>query len=101
VVNPITALTRQRQAVMRREEVRTLALAVLGEAIAVASADGARLALDEAQQTMTTLFGYPAEAGTSMYFDIMAGRPLEVDALSGAIVAAGERLGIATPLNRC
>jgi 2-dehydropantoate 2-reductase len=100
VVNPITALTRQRQAVMRREEVRTLALAVLAEAIAVASADGARLAPDEAQQTMTTLFGYPAEAGTSMYFDTMAGRPLEVDALNGAIVAAGERLGIATPLNR-
>ena len=35
-----------------------------------------------------------------MYFDRLAGRPLEVEALSGAIVAAGERHGIATPLNR-
>jgi 2-dehydropantoate 2-reductase len=100
VANPITALTRQRQAVLRRDEVRDLALAVLAEAIAVASADGVRLAADEAQQTITTLFRYPAEAGTSMYFDTMAGRPLEIDALNGAIVAAGERLGISTPLNR-
>jgi 2-dehydropantoate 2-reductase len=34
-----------------------------------------------------------------MYFDRLAGRPLEADALTGAIVAAGERLGIPTPLN--
>ena len=35
-----------------------------------------------------------------MYFDTLAGRPLEIEALTGAIVAAGERHGIATPLNR-
>jgi len=34
-----------------------------------------------------------------MYFDRLAGRALEVEALSGAIVASGQRLGIATPLN--
>jgi 2-dehydropantoate 2-reductase len=100
VVNPITALTRQRQAVMRRDDVHALGLALLDEAIAVASADGARLAPDEAKQIMATLFTYPAEAGTSMYFDTMAGRALEIEALTGAVVAAGERLGIATPLNR-
>jgi 2-dehydropantoate 2-reductase len=100
VVNPITALTRQRQAVLRREDVHALALAVLAEAVAVAAADGARLAADEAQQIMATLFSYPPEAGTSMYFDNMAGRPLEIEALTGAVVAAGERHGIATPLNR-
>ena len=35
-----------------------------------------------------------------MYFDRLAGRALEVEVLTGAIVAAGERLGLATPLNR-
>jgi 2-dehydropantoate 2-reductase len=49
---------------------------------------------------MTTLLTYPPEAGTSMYFDRLAGRSLEIEPLTGAIVAAGERLGIATPLNR-
>jgi 2-dehydropantoate 2-reductase len=100
VVNPITALTRQRQGVLRRPDVRELALDVLAEAIAVARADGARLAADEAEQTLKTLYSYPPEAGTSMYFDTMAGRPLEIDALTGAIVAADERFRIPTPLNR-
>jgi 2-dehydropantoate 2-reductase len=49
---------------------------------------------------MTTLFTFSGELGTSMYFDRLAGRTLEVEALTGAIVAAGERHGIATPLNR-
>jgi 2-dehydropantoate 2-reductase len=100
VVNPITALTRQRQAVMRRSDVHELALGVLAEAVGVARADGAQLAADEAEQTLKTLYTYPPEAGTSMYFDTMAGRPLEIEALTGAIVAAGDTYGIAVPLNR-
>ena len=100
VANPITALTLQRQAVLRRDDVRALCLEILDEAVAVARADGARLADDEAAQTVSTLLTYAPELGTSMYFDRLAGRPLEVEALTGAIVAAGERHGIATPLNR-
>jgi len=49
---------------------------------------------------MARLLSVPADAGSSMYFDRMAGRPLEIDALTGAVVAAGERYQIATPLNR-
>ena len=68
--------------------------------MAIARADGARLADDEAAQTVATLLTYPPEAGTSMYFDCIAGNPLEVEALTGAIVTAGERHGIAAPINR-
>lgn len=100
VANPITALTRQRQAVLRRDDIGALCRGVLDEAVAVARADGARLAADEVEQTLSTLLTYPAAAGTSMYFDCLAGRPLEIEALTGAIVAAGERHAIATPLNR-
>jgi 2-dehydropantoate 2-reductase len=100
VANPLTALTRQRQAVLRRADMQALCRAVLDEAVAVARADGARMNADEAAQTIATLLTYPPEAGTSMYFDCLAGRPLEIEALTGAIVAAGERHGIPTPLNR-
>jgi 2-dehydropantoate 2-reductase len=99
VANPITALTLQRQAVLRREDIKALCIAILDEAVAVACADGAQLAEDEAHKTLANLMTYPPEAGTSMYFDRLAGRGLEVEALTGAIVAAGERLHIATPLN--
>jgi 2-dehydropantoate 2-reductase len=100
IANPITALALQRQAVLRRPDIQELCRAVLDEAVAVARADGARLAQDEPSRTIATLMTFSGELGTSMYFDRLAGRQLEVEALTGAIVAAGERHGIATPINR-
>lgn len=100
MANPITALTMQRQAVFRREDVKALCLAIVEEAAAVGRADGAQLAANEPQQLLATLLTYPPDAGTSMYFDRLAGRPLEIEALTGAVVAAGERHHLPTPLNR-
>ncbi len=100
IANPITALALQRQAVLRRPDIQELCRAVLDEAVAVARAEGARLAEDEASRTIAALMTFSGELGTSMYFDRLAGRQLEVEALTGAIVAAGERHGIATPINR-
>ena len=100
VANPITTLTLQRQAVLRRRDVQGLCLNILDEAVTVARAQGVALGDDEPARAMATLFTFSGELGTSMYFDRLAGRPLEVEALTGAIVAAGERHGISTPLNR-
>jgi len=100
VANPITALTMQRQAVLRRPDIYALCLDVLAETVAVARADGATLPDDEPTLTMERLLQFSPELGTSMYFDRLAGRSFEVEALTGAVVAAGERHGIATPLNR-
>ena len=100
VASPMTALTLQRQAVLRRPDIKELCLAVLAEAVAVGRAEGAKLDDNDAARTLDTLYTFAGELGTSMYFDRLAGRPLEIEALNGAIVAAGERHGIATPLNR-
>ncbi|MFZ0526606.1 MAG: 2-dehydropantoate 2-reductase [Xanthobacteraceae bacterium] len=99
VANPITTLTLQRQTVLRRPDVQELCRGILGEAVAVARAEGVNLAGDEPARAMATLFTFSGELGTSMYFDRLAGRHLEVDALTGAIVAAGARHGVATPFN--
>jgi hypothetical protein len=60
-------------------------------------ADRHRQHSGQAAQTLSTLLTYPADAGTSMYFDYLAGKPLEIQALTGAIVAAGARYAIETP----
>jgi len=100
IANPITALVLQRQAVLRRPDIQDLCRAILEEAVAVARADGAQLGADEPGRTITTLLDFSGELGTSMYFDRLAGRQLEVEALTGAIVAIGARHGIATPINQ-
>jgi 2-dehydropantoate 2-reductase len=100
VANPITALTLQRQAVLRRPDVQELCRGILDEAVAAARAEGVKLAKDETARTIATLGNFSGELGTSMYFDRLAGRRLEAEALTGAIVAAGDRHGMAMPLNR-
>jgi 2-dehydropantoate 2-reductase len=100
VANPITALTLQRQAVLRRPDVEALCGGVLEEAVAAARADGVPLAADEVARTLVTLRTFSPAFGTSMYFDRLAGRTLEAEALTGAIVATAERHGVAAPLNR-
>ena len=98
VGNPVSALTLQRNAVFRRNDVAALCLALLEEAATVGRADGAQLAADEAAQTMARLTAIPPDAGSSMYFDRLAGRPLEVDALTGAVAEIAERHRVPTPL---
>jgi len=100
VANPITALTLRRQAVLRRPDIQELCRGILDEAVAAARAEGVKLAEDETARTIATLENFSGELGTSMYFDRLAGRRLEVEALTGAIVAAGDRHGMAMPLNR-
>jgi 2-dehydropantoate 2-reductase len=100
IANPITALTLQRQAVLRRPDVEELCRGILDEAVAAARAEGVKLAEDEPDRTIAMLHNFSGELGTSMYFDRLAGRRLEVEALTGAIVAAGDRHGMVMPLNR-
>lgn len=99
IANPITALTGRRNDVLVDEALTDLVHALGAEVVAVARADGAELstadldALDEHYATMGP------GIGTSMLYDRMAGRPLEHEYLTGAVVAAGRRLGVPTPVN--
>jgi 2-dehydropantoate 2-reductase len=98
--NPITALTRARMGIFKDDRIKELGRGVLAEAIAVGTAEGARFAADEVEQRMAGFLAMPADNGSSMLYDRLAGRPLEYEALSGAVVRAAERHGIDVPLNR-
>ncbi|MFX4219738.1 MAG: 2-dehydropantoate 2-reductase [Thalassobaculum sp.] len=99
VVNPVTALTRQRQGVLQRDDIQALTTALLEEAAAVAEAEGAGLPATAAADTQRLVLTFPHDAGSSMYFDVLAGRRLEAEALTGAIVRAGAKHAIPTPMN--
>ncbi len=76
---------------------RDLFRRALEEAHAVARAKGVALPDDIARQRMDFADGLPAEMYSSMYHDLMAGRRLELNWLSGAVVDLGRELGVETP----
>jgi 2-dehydropantoate 2-reductase len=103
-LSPATALTQRPVADLRDhpEWASTLGAAIT-EACNVAAADG--VWLDEAAQ-WAIIDSMAPELTTSAARDVAADRPSELDAITGAVVRAGRRLGVPTPtleelLDRC
>lgn len=100
-VSPITALTQRRMEVMGNPAAQELGVALADECVAVANAAGARLDPAIAAQSVAGSASRAGAAfGSSMLYDRLAGRETEHEALTGAVVRAGERYGIPTPYNR-
>lgn len=95
----VTALTMRRMPVFANPRIARLGHALVEEARQVAAASGANLPEDMADRVIARLRTMPAESGSSMLWDRLAGRPMEYDARNGAVVRVGARLGIPTPHN--
>jgi 2-dehydropantoate 2-reductase len=94
--NPLSALTGATLAQMVRDpDVSNLAREIMREAEAVA----ARLGLDLPISIEQRMAGAEkvGEHKTSMLQDLEAHRPLELEAIVGAVVELGQRIGIPTP----
>jgi 2-dehydropantoate 2-reductase len=70
------------------------------EVVAVGRTHGVQLDEDFAENRLAFCDGLPPEMTSSMHTDLEEGEPLEVDWLSGAVVALGEAVAVQTPLNR-
>ena len=100
-INPITALLGiPNGEILERPTARALLAALAREAAAVAVAQGVRLPYPDPVQTVETIARRTAVNRSSMLQDVTRGAPTEIDAICGAIVAAGERTGVPTPVNR-
>jgi 2-dehydropantoate 2-reductase len=77
----------------------TLCRKLIGEAAAVAGADG--YAFDEEEITEEIRGHLLRSKGgiTSVYADLEAGRKTEVDAITGAVAALGRQLGVPVPVS--
>lgn len=98
--NPLTALTGRRAEVMRNPAISNVARDLMNEAVAVGRAEGAALYSEHVERALDWLHNVPPGSTTSMRQDRLAGRPLEYDALTGAVVRAADRHGIDVPANR-
>jgi 2-dehydropantoate 2-reductase len=101
-LNTVTALMRSRVGPIYADPAAvTLLNALAGETEAVARALGVPLpAGSGAAYVADAGRRLPPEAGTTTLLDVEAGRTLERDALLGAVVREGRRLGVPVPASR-
>lgn len=100
-VNPLTALIRRTNAELLADAPASLVADSLAREVArVATASGVRIGEDEAVKQWRAMAALTGANRSSMLQDVEAGRPTEIDAISGAVAREGERRGVAAPLNQ-
>jgi 2-dehydropantoate 2-reductase len=100
VANPITALTGRRNGVLAEPATAELVRGLAREVVAAGVAEGADLSEDDVTALVEHYATMPPSLGTSMLYDRLAGRPLEHEYLTGAVVAAADRHGVDVPVTR-
>jgi 2-dehydropantoate 2-reductase len=98
-INPLSAVLGLRNgALLEDAEARRTLAAAAREVGAVAAARGTDLGCDPVGRAEAVARETPCNR-SSMLQDIDRGRPTEIEALNGAVVEEGLRLGVATPAN--
>jgi 2-dehydropantoate 2-reductase len=82
-----------------RTEARTLMEQAANEVAAVARAKGIELPFADAAAEARRVAAATAANLSSMLQDVLRGAPTEIDAINGAVVREGARLGVPTPAN--
>ena len=95
-MNPVSALTGAPcDRILDDPLVRGFISAVMREAQQIGAGIG--IPIDQAPEERHAVTRKLGSFKTSMLQDLLAGRPLEIDALVGAVREIGQRLGLATP----
>ncbi len=92
-------LAGRRSGMFRRDDVAALARRYVTECLAVARAEGARLADDVAEELVELFRRAPEDLGTSMLADRENRRRLEWDIRNGVVVRKARAHGLATPIS--
>ena len=96
----VTSMARATLAeLMPQSHWRKVVHACLTEIDTVARANGVNLPPTIVPRTINYIEEHLADLQASMHHDLVAGRPLELDALNGAVVRAGLDSGVPTPIN--
>ena len=96
-LNTVTALTDRTMEVTTDPSVRPLLRSLLAEGVLVGESEGAKFAPGAAETFLLRMDGLPRNSATSMQLDRRAGRPLEHNYLTGAVLATARANGVAAP----
>ena len=82
-----------------RPEWHKIIVGCMAEIERAGRATGVNLAPNIVADTLDYMESAQGAMSASMHADLMAGRPMELEALNGAVVRAGVAAGVATPIN--
>lgn len=100
-INALTALLRVPNGELNRSPAAAgLMASAVEEAVAVARAQGIELPYANPVDRVAEIAEATGTNYSSMLSDILRGTPTEIEAINGAIVHRGERVGVPTPVNK-
>ena len=97
-INSVTALTRSTASVLEVPGIKKLCEQLLLESINIAKAEHVHFEPNIVNTILNIYDGYPAEMGTSMYYDIVDGRSLEIDGIQGYLFYKARKHHLNTPI---
>ncbi|WP_134158878.1 ketopantoate reductase family protein [Alicyclobacillus sacchari] len=99
-INQTSAILRAPYGVFQQStDAHTVMAMAMREVIAIARQLGIELSEDDIDRFDDVLYAMAPTGKTSMLQDVEAGRPTEVEQLSGRVLQIGRQLGVPTPVN--
>lgn len=97
----MTALSRLTQGEIAASSVTLeIVFAAMREAEAVGRAMGADIQAHEPEKVIEGLKRFDPSTRSSLYYDLVGEKPMEIEALNGTVVRLGEKLGVPTPVQQ-
>ena len=96
-INSITALGHQPTKILQYPHMTELCRHILADGVQVAYSEGIYFNETIIGDIMNIYAGYSNEMGSSMYYDVMNGNPLEIDAIQGYIYRRARYHQLKTP----
>ena len=85
--------------VMNHPETRNITINLVRETASVASEIVPNFSKDTVRNTIDHLETHKNDLVSSMHQDLLSGKPMEINAINGAVSRKGKTLGIPTPIN--
>lgn len=96
-INSVTALSRNTALILREETVRNLCKRLIQEGAAIAAAEGVHFQEETTNEIMHIYAGYPPYMGTSMYYDMIDEKTMEVAYIQGYLYEKSKKYHLDTP----
>ena len=99
VINPITALTREKNGIVLSPHLEGVVSRIVGECVAVAEEEGHRFNEGEVLEFVRSVAEMTATNSSSMLQDVLRGRSTEIDSINGYVLGRAAKHALEAPAN--